>query len=299
MKDSVKKCIDSITKLFDNDRHKMLNNRYWITSMFSKSIVKRKGWIDMNTVLSDNIECPFVLMKNIDRSEIELGLISCLDSYEKLHNIRSRYDESYNDLPDVIHSMSRLLDKNNIVHCLDWSFNWNSKAHNIKSYLFEYNLHVDIIGCVFVGGASGLVSRMKMFAIIANRENQPIKRSDYITEYALQLMNINLLRLGSTEKNSSIKTFFRSIKTRESYVRIGGFLRGTRVNDAMNNKTVDNILELIWSNYQHNHNIWNKHYGISDVVDSDSERDLTESGDEISTVLTENDYNKIISTKFF
>lgn len=294
----IKKVYSLMTKYsesYQEEKKAILNNPKIIEYLFNQPIIKRNDLALAIESLSD--EFSPVRIDALHVAEIECKFIEIMQTTTYYIYISSVYKKLTNDKrlqmtirqTSVMTKLSEVLDKFKVSHVYDWSFKLEEErltAMNVCPYNFDFDLKVDIYGCIFKRSET---CKMYQFAIIYDSKFKKLTTNDYQIQYYLHQMGIHLLRLNRRSKpTAEIKYFLKLVLKTGKYIIRHGLAIKSKIN----------VTEDFHRNYEFNRKIYLKNYSKhkNDDLSVSDERERMEE-EEPEGVLVNQDFMKSLLEK--
>lgn len=273
---------------FEAERKHLLNNPRILQYLFEHPIHDRDDLVSASTALDPNcnpLHPPSIEVSNIDNSLI--ALMDARHNYAKLYervqahrsslppNKRPRLLVPYRPRPRPNPTLERMedrLDDMGISFTTTFPFSLIEQHTNgaaPKPYNFEYDLTVDLLGCICDREDGSLHCRMYLFAIIDDTAKRQFTIKDHIDQYCLQRMRIHLFRIDHRSTPNDLTRFVRGIKRKGTYQSFNSLVH--RVPNAMSQPSIIQF----HTDYKYNHTTFCRHYRSSaDEKDWDANRPI-------------------------
>lgn len=285
------KTMCSIYEKSREEQHAMLNHPRILEYLFHRPLIKNNNNTESYPILLTSVESQEIQSLFITLMDYNEGYYKMYRQYSKLKNDPKVNSQSINNLDknlplcDLSLSLNMqlitaILDKLNIDHVINWSFNYSEDHVNstkIKPYSFDIDgdIRVDFFGCMFIKTKSILTKKMIMFAIEYDHMQKKITDRDHLKQYFLRKMNIHLLRLNNNcNMKAVIKKFLQKIRQCDNYIIINGLAQRTINLDSVcidSKSTAKQIIDSFYSNYEYNHCIYLKYHDKYKKLDLDND----------------------------
>lgn len=267
---------------FEKERTALLNNPYILQYLFEHPVHDRDDFVSASAAL--DLNCMPTYPPCIEASRIDDSFITLMDHRQNYAKDYSRARAYISSLPPnkrprlrtpyhprsnpLLERMEDQLDDEAISFTTDFSFRLIEAYTNgaaPKPYNFDYDLNVDLLGCINNRQDGTLYCNMYLFAIIDDTARQQTTLKDYIDQYCLRRMRIHLFRLNHRSTPDDLHRFINRIKEKNRY----------RSHNHLVLKHPDHapqpLIIQFHTNYKYNHTTFNKHYKPK-VDDFDSTR---------------------------
>lgn len=319
------KIFKDLNDSYEKDRCDFLNDRRIIQYLFEQPLEPIDNFqtnndnIKILSTLNDhlNSECNPIYLSTFESSTIEAQIIALTDSREKYTYVYSKYLQEYPRsrarLPyiprllnkhSLLQKIQNLLDDQGISYVRDFDFGFRGEQTTTDiPYSFNYQLKVDILGCVTDRTRGELTCTIHLFAIIDTLSKSNVKEvfeRDFIDQFCLRKMRIHLIRLDRrTDLNNFIR-FIKKIKRRKTQYH-GKNLLVARSRDS---KWLA-MLEQFYESYNYNHILFCNKFKADLMKETESydisliETELDPEPDEDTDCIVSNDFlNRLTSKKY-